>query len=531
MSLTSHLKQTESPVRHFFDEKLNNIAELQRHFREKAGPLVVPASTANAGTMGGATDWLLRFLVNPTPDVHLAFADAWLTGEHMTAAAANMVVMLGTLDPLTEARMPVPRRSSVMAGVGTVLAHERFLPASGIGPTPSFLGPTCGSTADPDLLARGCWALALLTEVFRAGPHVLRRGPLARLALSDSRFRTRTVVSAEDLLALAPSDAIEELTVLRRVLEGSLLPALSTRRGPWYLGPVFAGSVAVGGADADLIAAGLLVELKTTLGNRHSDGSRSSGISKLELFQVVAYALLDFEDWYHIDELAVFNARYGHLESWPLDALVREMSAGALDTAAAKAELRSVVGSLPEAQRRGREDRTLPLNVAVDDPDPAARRRLAAHPATPPADLQLLANDTDFLVRVATARNGATPVDTLAALAADPDYRLRKLVAFNASTTPELLARLAADSHQEVRWTVARHTGCPPAILERLTEDAHEVVRRLATENLRSSTVPDPISATPDKTSSSRRRPNRSGNYDAPAVQPASVPSRGRRRS
>ena len=184
--------------------------------------------------------------------------------------------------------------------------------------------------------------------------------------------------------------------------------------------------------------------------------------------------LLDFEDFYSIDELAVFNARYNHLERWPLNELVHEMSAGTLDTPTARAELQLVVGGLPDAAQTGLEqglvDKALRLDPTVDDPDPKARRRLAAHPATPSADLQLLASDTDFLVRVAVARNAATPVETLAALAEDPDYRLRKLVAHNPATTPELLVQLAADPHKEVRWTVARRTGCPPAVLEMLVQ-------------------------------------------------------------
>jgi hypothetical protein len=305
VSLTSHLKDSQSAVRRFFEKRLSNVTELQRNFRDGAGPLLVPATTANAGTVGGATDWLLRFLVHPAPDVHLALAGARSVGERMLAAAADVAFMLGTtVDSYRSAWVPVAGSRGAVVGVGTGLADWRFSPTDVRAGTASFPGPMSGSTADPDLLTRGCWALALLTEVFRAGPEVLQRGPLARFAPSVFGSTAGTAVSAEDLLALAPPDAINQLTVLRGVLEGSLLPALYARRGPWYLGPTFAGSVGVGGADADLIATGLLVELKTTLGNRRRDGSRSCGIGKLELFQVVGYALLDFEDFYRIDELA-----------------------------------------------------------------------------------------------------------------------------------------------------------------------------------------------------------------------------------
>ena len=95
-----------------------------------------------------------------------------------------------------------------------------------------------------------------------------------------------------------------------------------------------------------MIAAGLLVELKTTLGKKRGDGSRVCILDKRVLFQVVGYALLDSGDQYHLDEIALFNARYAYLASWPLDALVLEMSGGTLDKSAARREFEPVVRAL-----------------------------------------------------------------------------------------------------------------------------------------------------------------------------------------
>jgi hypothetical protein len=76
----------------------------------------------------------------------------------------------------------------------------------------------------------------------------------------------------------------------------------------WALGPTFAGSELIK-ADADLIAAGLLLELKTS-------AKLSLGIT--DLLQVIGYALLDFADAYRISELGIFSARYGYLATWEL---------------------------------------------------------------------------------------------------------------------------------------------------------------------------------------------------------------------
>ena len=67
----------------------------------------------------------------------------------------------------------------------------------------AFTGPLPGSDADPEHLARACWVLALLTEVFRRGPMVAALGPLGRL--QDRR------PSADVLLALAPPAALGQL--------------------------------------------------------------------------------------------------------------------------------------------------------------------------------------------------------------------------------------------------------------------------------------------------------------------------------
>jgi hypothetical protein len=73
------------------------------------------------------------------------------------------------------------------------------------------------------------------------------------------------------------------------------------------------GSQLVGGADADLIAAGLLVDLKVTLGDKRRDGTRRLSLDKAEVYQLVGYTLLDFDDIYRIGEVGIFSARYGYL--------------------------------------------------------------------------------------------------------------------------------------------------------------------------------------------------------------------------
>ncbi len=59
------------------------------------------------------------------------------------------------------------------------------------------------------------------------------------------------------------------------MLEQALLPELATRHGMWALGPSFTGPALIK-ADADLIAAGLLLKVKTSQGDKRPDGTRGA---------------------------------------------------------------------------------------------------------------------------------------------------------------------------------------------------------------------------------------------------------------
>jgi hypothetical protein len=91
--------------------------------------------------------------------------------------------------------------------------------------------------------------------------------------------------------------------------------------------------------DADLIAAGLLTELKTT--------ARKPSLGVTDAWQVIGYALMDYTDEFGITDVAIFHARYGYLAQWNLDALLSELAGRPATAAALRAEFRA----LPEACR------------------------------------------------------------------------------------------------------------------------------------------------------------------------------------
>ena len=291
-ALTRELDNPGSPVRLFIEERFPRIRDIQRRYRENAPALVIPGNEANPGTVGTACDWLLRFLVHPRPDVHLALMGGSFVPLYGPGFGQGLFELCDRLGIPTGGSMP---------------------PAPS--PSRTFAGPVAGSTIEPELLARGCWALALLTEFYRAGPAAVAGGPLGRL----------DPWGPADLLALASPAALDQLAQLRRVLEQDLLPTLATRHGPWALGPTFTGS-ALMNADADLVAAGLLLEVKTSQGPKRPDGTRRAALDKLDLLQLIGYTLLDFDDEYQITELGIFAARFAYLCTWPVTALLSEMA-------------------------------------------------------------------------------------------------------------------------------------------------------------------------------------------------------------
>ena len=154
----------------------------------------------------------------------------------------------------------------------------------------------------------------------RGGPAEVDRGTLRRLR--------GQVVTPADLLALAPPPALDQLACFRRVFEQHLLPQLAARTGLWAVGPHFAASQLMP-ADGDLIAGGLLLDLKTTA---------RPELPLSDVFQLAAYALMDSRDQYRLDSVGVFLARYGHLATWPLEAFLSELAGRPVDVSRARAD-------------------------------------------------------------------------------------------------------------------------------------------------------------------------------------------------
>jgi hypothetical protein len=187
------------------------------------------------------------------------------------------------------------------------------------------------STVDWERAARIGLVLAWLERT--------RRAPFARAVVAERvKGRTATLEEWEDALA-DPLD-LDDLTALAPAAIADHADLRAAR--DVVLGPTFSHSRALGGADADMIADGLLLDFKSTADARV--------VRKEDLWQVIGYALADAGDTYRIRRVGISAVRWRRRWTRPLDALVVALGGG--DLAGVRREFREVVTRLPLRRRR-----------------------------------------------------------------------------------------------------------------------------------------------------------------------------------
>lgn len=202
-SLTYELDQPGSPARTAVDRLLANAAgvrDLQRDYRDAIGDLLVGSRGGNAGTIGTAFDLMLRYMVDPSPDLRMAAHGAHKLGESGFRALLEIVAGTG---------------GSVSGPVST----------AGVAADPVYI-PIPELTIELGELARACWAMALLVEVYRRGG-IAPGSPLESLG-------SFMPITPDQLLALATTDDVVELVELAALARVNLLPELATCPTPWY---------------------------------------------------------------------------------------------------------------------------------------------------------------------------------------------------------------------------------------------------------------------------------------------------------
>jgi len=182
-------------------------------------------------------------------------------------------------------------------------------------------------TQDLDI-SRAALVLGLFTEA----------GRLRRVADGSPLASLGPHATLDDLLGAIPDEWVVDLSALAATARDVL--GFPTGRRV-VVNPILPGSALVGGADADLVLDGCLIELKV---------SAMSRVNPAWLRQLLAYLLLDRDDQLAIRRIGIYLARHGVLIEWDVEEYLQSLS-GAVAAPDLEEARREFWTFLREAQR------------------------------------------------------------------------------------------------------------------------------------------------------------------------------------
>ncbi|PDP88607.1 DNA helicase [Glycomyces fuscus] len=291
LPLTTQLRFSASPVSEFLEQHLPHHSNIIREYQKYVDTLPHPAQPMNVrrpnwANLGRAIDYRLR----------LSF------GGDLGGAVTLGIDALGSPTDLPGAPGAESCKALYTAGL-------RLLEIIG----DHRIGVVHLDDAE---LTRLCYVAGFFEDIMRNGV-VSRQSMLASASPG-------TVLA--DLVDSVPSYVVEDIADQLRLSQGPLSSfqgsARYNARGPVNVcGPVFTGSSDIGGADADFILDGLLLDCKATTRPRH--------VGREEVYQLAGYLLLDYDDAYRIDRVGLYLSRQGGLITWDVNEFLRRLGAPA----------------------------------------------------------------------------------------------------------------------------------------------------------------------------------------------------------
>jgi hypothetical protein len=149
-------------------------------------------------------------------------------------------------------------------------------------------------------LTRLCHVAGFYEVVHRNGVFSRRRN---LLALADAH------TTLDHLTTAVPAYVVEDIAEQMELAERPFAPFRKLPDQQRVCGPVFAGRDDSGGADADFIVGGLLIDCKAT--------TRPHSLHRSAVQQLAGYLLLDYDDAYGISRIGHYLSRQGALITWP----------------------------------------------------------------------------------------------------------------------------------------------------------------------------------------------------------------------
>ncbi|MEA2515709.1 MAG: hypothetical protein QOJ59_5198 [Thermomicrobiales bacterium] len=300
VSLSSHLEQPDSPIRRFLVERFPNtrpvVADVRAAMTGARTILPADAEGYTWSMMGTAVDFRLRGYFEPVSFTSQPTAGVMnLWGAEGAGLLENVAARL---DDDAEDVESVGRRLD---------------------------------RASEELLARYCLVLSYFETVFRSG-----RIPPEIASIDPSR------ATPETLLSIPKQVAVDDLCALSWAFYDRHADVLTK---PVILNPTFEGSDDIGGADADLVIDGCLWEIKTYKQPQAKQIYETA-------YQLLGYALLDYDDSCGIREIGIYFSRQATLVRWPLVDFMAKMAGSDVPPLN---ELRTAFAKVAEKARKAEE--------------------------------------------------------------------------------------------------------------------------------------------------------------------------------
>ena len=309
MSLTSHIRDPKSPVQNWFASRLPNTRDSAEQANRTLraghkGPRWANIDGAHGPTVGTAAHFLL--CAGLEPEAPYGFRTAVEGAGRLDAKPGDFPAAGSVARAVFEAMPAISGVSAACFGP----AHLAALEAIG---RIVEMAPWERRLRDEDWreLCALCLLLAAFEQCYRGGAVVARQMRATRLAegmRSLSDFRAALV---------RPLD-LEDLIKLGRGAVDAFLAQVGGRPRPWHLNPTFAQGAALGGADADIICGGLLVEWKSS--------AQTGIVGGTELWQLAGYLLADTPDEYRIRAVGVQALRWGGWATWSAEGYLERLS-------------------------------------------------------------------------------------------------------------------------------------------------------------------------------------------------------------
>ncbi|GAU71331.1 hypothetical protein SSP35_34_00160 [Streptomyces sp. NBRC 110611] len=284
MSLTSVLTDPTSAMSCFLAEHLpfteKVVADLRTRLKNWPAPVVPDAGAGRRPEypmLGHTIDHRLRISLGAP------------TGGPIQEGVVRTVI--------DDAGWPSPEIIGTVMAAGTALLKEleRFEDEAG--------QPLALEAEAEERLIRLCHLASHFETIFRCGGWV--RGN--RLGLCSPG------ADLDDLAAMVPDYVVADIRC-QMALAAEPGPFSRLRELPAQLrvcGPAFDGSTDVGGADADFILDGKLIDCKATI--------RPGRLGQAEIYQLVGYLLLDYSNAYAINGVGLYLSRQGALIDWSVE--------------------------------------------------------------------------------------------------------------------------------------------------------------------------------------------------------------------